>query len=245
MSSLRVLPWTRILAEGFAIVVGILLAFSIDAWWQQRSDLEKARVLMQGLQADFESSQRHLEMWLAGNIRIRKALTDFLAEIHSTVDEIDSILVDAVHLAWLAAAVGTPTYNPTESTLRAAISSGQIELLLDVKLRNLLAVWGQQVDDTREDELMVRNVVSGTVVPLLSERVRLAAAFDFDSMTGWFGNQPGMDLDEPYQVLVDSRLEGAVAERLFYTNFVVIGLSDIRKTQAAILRELEAQLAAD
>ena len=45
--------------------------------------------------------------------------------------------------------------------------------------------------------------------------------------------------------LVDSRLEGAVAERLFYTNFVVIGLSDIRKTQAAILRELEAQLAAD
>jgi len=241
VSDLRGLPWTRILAEGSAIVVGILLAFSIDAWWQDRSDLKKAEVLMQGLQADFEASQRHLEVWLTGNVKIRKALTDFLAEIHATPDD----ATNTVRLAWLAAAVGAPTYSPTESTLRAAISSGQIELLQDVKLRNLLAVWGQQVDDTREDELMVRDVVSGTVVPLLSERVRLAAAFDFDSMTGWFADQPGIDLDEPYQLLVDSRLEGAVAERLFYTSFVVIGLTDIRNTQDAILRELETQLAAD
>jgi len=34
----RSVHWPRILAEGFAIVVSILLAFGIQAWWEGRQD---------------------------------------------------------------------------------------------------------------------------------------------------------------------------------------------------------------
>ena len=29
-------PWKRLTAEGMAIIVSILLAFGIDAWWEDR-----------------------------------------------------------------------------------------------------------------------------------------------------------------------------------------------------------------
>jgi hypothetical protein len=32
------IPWKRLSAEGLAIVVSILLAFWIDAWWDTRKD---------------------------------------------------------------------------------------------------------------------------------------------------------------------------------------------------------------
>ena len=46
MSKVRDIPWPRILAEGAAIVVSILLAFSIQAWWEERQDhVEEAAIL--------------------------------------------------------------------------------------------------------------------------------------------------------------------------------------------------------
>ena len=38
MSDTREIPWKRLVVEGAAIVASILLAFAIDAWWQDRSD---------------------------------------------------------------------------------------------------------------------------------------------------------------------------------------------------------------
>jgi hypothetical protein len=38
MSRNQPIPWTRIDAEGTAIVVSILFAFAIDAWWEGRRE---------------------------------------------------------------------------------------------------------------------------------------------------------------------------------------------------------------
>ena len=34
----RPIPWLRVFAEGAVIVVSILLAFGIDAWWEGRQE---------------------------------------------------------------------------------------------------------------------------------------------------------------------------------------------------------------
>ena len=38
MQDSQKIPWKRIAAEGVAVVVSILIAFWIDAWWQERSE---------------------------------------------------------------------------------------------------------------------------------------------------------------------------------------------------------------
>ena len=61
------IPFKRLTLEAFAIVASILLAFAIDAWWQQRIELRQSDALIVSLRADFETSQVHLAEWLAGN----------------------------------------------------------------------------------------------------------------------------------------------------------------------------------
>jgi hypothetical protein len=105
------IPWARILAEGGAIVISILLAFWIDAWWQRQTELREAEALNAGLYADFQMSQEHLQEWLSGNERTLQTTTEFLAALRGAkVDE----QVTAPH-AWVVAAIAAPTYSPTDT----------------------------------------------------------------------------------------------------------------------------------
>jgi hypothetical protein len=48
----RQVPWLRVVAEGLAIVVSILLAFGIQAWWEDRQERAVETALLMGLIED-------------------------------------------------------------------------------------------------------------------------------------------------------------------------------------------------
>lgn len=80
MERLRELPWLRIFAEGVAIVVSILLAFSIEAWWADRGDREEAKTLLEALR----------EEMVANDVVVQEAL-----QFHSALAELSMSLVKA------------------------------------------------------------------------------------------------------------------------------------------------------
>lgn len=51
----RQIPWSRLFAEGLAIIVLILLAFGIQAWWDDHLDRRGERILLAGLLADLQA----------------------------------------------------------------------------------------------------------------------------------------------------------------------------------------------
>lgn len=229
------ISWPIVVAEGVAIVASILLAFAIDAWWQRRAQLEQTADLVASLHADFTASQMHLEQWLSGYMRTLKALTEFRNKLRDT--SIGNELLVSEEL--IVAAIGAPTYSPIDAILESAISSGQIEHIEDVELRNQLSLWRQQLDDTQEDEILIREVVVHHLVPTLSDQVRLGFAFEFDTIVGWFLGNVELKSSDSISVTSSSRLEAAIAEKVFYTTFVVGGLEELEQTQAGILRLLE------
>lgn len=228
--------WQRIIAEGVVIVASILAAFAIDAWWERRTERRQAEILVTGLRQDFEASQAHVRRWAAGNGQILRQAQAFLAELEATPagEEITA------PIAWLVAAVAAPTYSPTDATFQTALSSGQLELIEDRELRSALALWRQQLADTGEDELLIREIVVHRLVPELSSQARLGRVFDFDTMTRWFGAGADTGTGETFSLRATPELEGVLAERIFYTTFVVQGLGEIEQTQAEILRLLDA-----
>ena len=54
-------PSTRLLVEGFVIVVSILLAFGIDAAWQERGERRSERLALQALHAEAVANRQLLE----------------------------------------------------------------------------------------------------------------------------------------------------------------------------------------
>lgn len=233
--------WLILAAEGAAIVVSILLAFAIDAWWDERAERKQEAALLAGLLADFRASQTHLESWLAGNRVVERTTTELLERIR-TAGRNAPITVLGEHII---GAISTPTYSPTDSTLRAAISSGQVELIRDHDLRKELALWDQLLADTVEDEILIREIVVHRIIPVLSEQVRLGYLLEFDPVVNLFLGEPESITREPIGLRADPKLEAAVAERLFHTTFVVQGLDDLYQSQARILELLEEQLDPD
>ena len=238
MTETQKIPWKRLAVEATAIVASILLAFAIDAWWQRRSELEQADALIVSLYADFQASQNHLEIWLAGNRWIFRNSSELLSHIKNA--ELGEEI--SVSLELIVGSIGAPTYSPTDSTWDAAFSSGQIELIEDMELRNILGFWRQQLADTSEDEILIREIVVHQLVPALSEQVRLGRAFEYDRLAGKFLDQSHVDQNEQVRLHATSNLEGALAERVFYGTFVVSGLSEIYETQTRILQLLEARM---
>ena len=50
------IQWRRISAEGAAIVVSILLAFSIQAWWDDRNEVKLEQRILKVLLVEFEQN---------------------------------------------------------------------------------------------------------------------------------------------------------------------------------------------
>ena len=46
MTETKTIPWKRLTVEAAAIVVSILLAFGIDAWWDARNDVVEEREIL-------------------------------------------------------------------------------------------------------------------------------------------------------------------------------------------------------
>ena len=56
MSISQNIPWKRLFAEGFVIIVSILLAFLIDAWWNDRLEHQREREQLSAMRIEFAES---------------------------------------------------------------------------------------------------------------------------------------------------------------------------------------------
>jgi len=234
----RRLPWGRIFAESLAIVLSILAAFAIDAWWDGRRDRGREIDLLEGLLSDFEASRPELESRIEGRLKMVRntaLFRDLLgsAPTGQTVAVPDSLVIGVI---------GAPTYEPSSNTLDAAVSSGEIELILSDEIRRELASWRRILIDTSEDEYAVREIVNGQLVPLLASEMRLGRYFE--RAVPWFIGDPGVDLEGHAIIRVSSELEGALALRHFWEDFAAQGLATLLTSLDRIVELLNAELAA-
>ncbi len=64
MAGEQELPWKRLSAEAVAIVGSILLAFWIDAWWEDRQERAEERELLTALRAELEYNIEQIDISL-------------------------------------------------------------------------------------------------------------------------------------------------------------------------------------
>ena len=164
MSNTQIIPWTRISVEVAAIVASILLAFSIDAWWDSVQDRAEEREILSLLRAEFEANQKVLAR-TAGIHRLNLgAMRDIISASETDVPVHDESLDPLFRQA-----AGTPHYNPATGALAATISSGRIDLVRNIELRNRLAGWNSVVSDLILDEQTRRDFVIHEVRPTFAE----------------------------------------------------------------------------
>jgi hypothetical protein len=163
MSDAKNIPWPRIGVEAVAILVSILLAFAIDAWWEYRKDRAFEQETLHGLKAEYMGHRVSIGRQKDFHLMSLRAVASLMGACRTGSFESTEFTIDA--------AVGLFTVGVTTdlgSGVRdALISAGQIDLLRDGKLRSMLSEWDSVLDEVTDGQEFSRNMIQVSVIPRL------------------------------------------------------------------------------
>ena len=200
------IPWPRILAEGMAIIVSILFAFGIDAWWTARQlHLDEQDVLRQ-LDTEFQTNAVLLAERRLNHAEILAAIKLVLSvtgpEPDQTVAESPElrVAIDRITRWW--------TYDPQMGVLSGLTQSGRLSIISSDPLRNALASWPSMVQDLAEDEIFAQQLTANQLDPYLTRKVSRRNVVHHESVGG--GRFPselaGILADQEFENLVHLKL---------------------------------------
>jgi hypothetical protein len=171
------IPWVRIVAEGAAIILSILLAFGIDSAWDAKQLRAKELEYLEALRVEMALASEELaedhgrrDRWLALSDSILGQLSERTAP-------------DSAVNVWIQqVAMFMTRFFPPSSVLNDLVSSGNLSILTSNDLRfallsyqqgrervNFLEDWAREVDEDGLRPYLTQNFrwTSETPLPLL------------------------------------------------------------------------------
>ena len=225
-----------LLLESAAVIVSILIAFALDAAWDNR---ELGRELEQDLASVAAEVQTNIQAagtHIALAERIASSSSEILGVLRSAPDGTPVPVVDT--LIWWQTM--TPTYEPSLGAIEAVAASGRMSAIEDRELSRRLASLSSRIEDAVEEEYEAQSYFEAVQAPRLFAHLDLSELhYLTDSFVGAAMSEPlesRQSLSHPNSAEVRSAIE---YRRYLYLE-AVASLRDL----VTELEELQALLAA-
>jgi hypothetical protein len=164
MADSQTIQWRRIAVESVAIVLSILLAFAIDAWWEERQERTAEAEILVGLKQEFQDTQALINDKLAQYGNMKTAVAQLLVAHEQKAWQYEAMTIDGA-FQWLI----TPTsIEFGGGVLDAVISAGRLEIISDKTLRSKLAGWQAMMNEVRDDEVGNADYIINHVIPYIA-----------------------------------------------------------------------------
>jgi len=169
MENIRLIPWRRTIVESVAIILSILLAFAIDASWDKMKERNQETAFLVSLLNDFKETRSRIDESIIAHKRfidLAGQLLSFHGDDRRNIEpEALEEMLSAVFFNWES------LYLPSGSR-DALFASGDIEIIDNEELREMLAAWPSVVDDANEDDILIANDVMNNLAPYLQSKIR-------------------------------------------------------------------------
>lgn len=147
MSVAQTIQWKRLFAEAVAIVASILLAFAIDAWWDDRSDSVRLAGAVQNIADEVRDAREEIVNAVERNTVRIDGIRRFLS---LSPDELLVLPDDSI--ASFRGVFATPSpFDSSGYALQGLLSRGNLEIIADDELRSALIVWAQFPNEIERD----------------------------------------------------------------------------------------------
>lgn len=151
--------------QSIVVIISILLAFGIDAWWAELEEEEEALALLAAFQvelrANIELQEQEVIFRQAKLASARRMLAASTGEVDLKPGEIDSLINDVTHWGEQSNAVGA---------LTALIDSGKLAWIDSTELSAQLAQWPDKTADLDEIVRQDRERLEQFFYPFLTTR---------------------------------------------------------------------------
>jgi hypothetical protein len=184
------------IGEILLVVIGILIALSINNWNQNRINKQNEKLILNELHKEFISNKIQLDTVLFVNKRSFQSVKYLQSKLPIDMEKInlDSL---AYHLYYMGY---TYTFNPSKGVTNALMNSSTFNLISNGELRQLLIRWDDVVTDFQEEEIYAHNNYVNHLKP-------------FEKKHFYWG--------EDDQWLTDPRVDLAILESLEFDNYVL------------------------
>ena len=224
--------------EGLVIVFSILLAFAIDAWWDQRKEhadgIEQLARVDAELRLDSQMIQTKLRTLQSGI----EATSEFISWMgpEPSPQETETITRQ------LAVAFDIGTFSLVRRAVDDYLAAGRESTPRDAEIRQLLSEWSFHADQLAYQYTILRTE-HWTVTDHLN-RIPAASALTLTKVNPVMAKHPDSRFPfDPNALLTDPVLESLSATYLIRLEFVVLQLKRQEERQAGLLALIETALA--
>ena len=225
----RDIPWSRVLAEGTIIIVSILLAFWVDAWWETNREREFRHTLLSSLLGELKQVQADLNyqdpFFRAMRTSARRLVN---AGISPDTDldgrDIDKLLFEICFY--------TNGSELKASELNAVVSGGHLPFIRDTELRVLIGSWPARLESYRTNLKTDFDFFNNTQVRYLMRNADLAQIYTASNKTPGHPEDSwpieNFKIDSPIShanIIRDKEFRNIVTERINLIT-VIVDLND-------------------
>jgi hypothetical protein len=141
--------WRSSLRDVLLIVVSILIAFGLDAWWDGRVARGEERSVLVAVREDFRAARLELDSVLARNER---DVTTITALLSMNLSRSEQLSPDSAATLLAPAVFGGLTFDPSMGAVQALLSGGLLNQIQNNELAAALAAWPGAIDEIQEDQ---------------------------------------------------------------------------------------------
>jgi hypothetical protein len=136
------------IGEIVLVVIGILIALSINNWNENRLNSKKEAVLLENIHKEFIANKKQLDTVIFYHKRTIKNCEKLISRfpINIEKEELDSLSI------YLGGTFAGYTFNPLQATVTSLTNTSTFDIIKNRKLRDLLISWNDLVKDYQEEE---------------------------------------------------------------------------------------------
>lgn len=238
MTETRKVAWKRLAVEATAIVVSILLAFAIDAWWEERRERQAEITLLERLRTDFREIHAALAVVEEEHRAASEACLFFMnvaiGDSLPPTPEVDRM----VALVFLA----SRTFNPGSGAFAAFSGGDSSHLIRNQSLAFKILAWPGLVDELQEEEGNLQKGVAERWTPFLASRANLGPyVAALGKPMQYMPGHVSMPTDRQ-PLMVDADFLNHVVDRFKWQQIALRDIEPVRVALEDILRLLEIEL---
>ena len=144
------------------VVIGILIALSINNWNHERLNKNQEIKILIGVKGELNDLIERLDNWTQFN-RTGERLTSEILNFNRI--EVKKQTMDSLFSSMLFVNV----FDKGGGRLETVILEGNLELIRNNNIREKLSRWPDMLEDLHTNDLSLRNLVWGEIIPFLAQ----------------------------------------------------------------------------
>jgi len=206
MTETEKIPWKRLAVEATAIVASILLAFAIDAWWEESLEYKRSLSQLKTIETEFVDIGIELKNLEARLLGLREAVSSLLPHISPDSQlQTPDFLYSLIDLSFRASQMELPT-----GSLDALLASGELAALPNVKLKALLAALPAETARLRRQS----GLLEGNREAIIDYLYDKVPTIEMAHKTGQMSHYPRSNfVIDPAVIQRDMKIEGLFGNR--------------------------------